>query len=1060
MYGSYSKRVVVGAPTPARRTRCYFFLKKRGRKIYTLKYTMRCNRHECVFFSFSLSRNRQCHESYSNTGVADPSTNAACPSDMADSGLETGSASPTREETTESDDNSATMDLEKLRVKYDKNDKCHSDAGCSFRKPVQLDTDSDEANFFVPTDSFEFVEPPSDEEKLSPNPEAAPVPKKSSSGLSSYYFIDASSLNDDERSTYVPTRSFRANAPPPPQQQQAGHERVAEFERELKMTEYLKPITEPRKVKRVDSITEDNDRAAAIEKEALVVEIKEADSGESTHPSPCSDDTSSNVEKARLSAVDAIAVKNKEIIISGSSSLKEESNNDTSRVSLIRRNTFELDPNDERLSVLRQQHERRQGHLLFQGSIPQYSGHRVDGDSCFEPPDACVKSKNFPQPMTTWTSDRDRKIYSMITGSSDADDDSSINCCKSLPVKLDCEISKPDETATPIVEPLKTTRMASSMTTAAWVVDMSDCMKNGFSSASSRTGMSQSLSSSECAIDKNSTKAKAAVTTTTSAQSKPHGSLGFFVNLNDVTSTKDCWPKASRASDKPPPPPTTTTTTTTVEPNKQSCEFFVDISSETEQPPATTINGNCDRKNIFSMFIDFKEPSDKTSQKQPSGDSGGGESSGVNGERNKAISATAGVFMFIESDSPIVRRRAMSSTRAPFQRHSWNVVDKTTNHNHRANGQAEANSVVRREHKRSHSVSVDRGDVKKLHAKSSTSSHSLSSEIPARAINATLPLPMTKARRESELEETSSRNTDTSTEEIFEYDTMIRDTPPNSHVETGKNDLESRETKEPNEDESSEVSGWEKTGTESGTEGHTRKSETFDISSASGGGSGPSPESDNRDFDLDEIASRIIILDQQKMDKVGTSSKLAETIMKIECELKKPEQYETTSGAKPAPIDSTNFVRLSDLDKAPARSRVPNVFTTTDTATTTGTTHRGLFRMSNSIPETSWVESKLAMNRSNGPVRTFPAMRKFMPIMSTSLPAKHKSPIEDDEGEAEGDGDGEGEGIISESDLSSMQSSMGRSGAGQFSLCIHLILSLPSVHTKLLSYRRCQHRRD
>uniref|UniRef100_V9IGG3 Uncharacterized protein n=1 Tax=Apis cerana TaxID=7461 RepID=V9IGG3_APICE len=55
--------------------------------------------------------------------------------------------------------------------------------------------------------------------------------------------------------------------------------------------------------------------------------------------------------------------------------------------SLIRRNTFELDSNDEKLSVLRQEYERRQGNLVFQNAIPQYSGHRVDGDSCFNPSD-------------------------------------------------------------------------------------------------------------------------------------------------------------------------------------------------------------------------------------------------------------------------------------------------------------------------------------------------------------------------------------------------------------------------------------------------------------------------------------------------------------------------------------------------------------------------------------------------------------------------------------------------------------------------------------------------
>jgi len=48
--------------------------------------------------------------------------------------------------------------------------------------------------------------------------------------------------------------------------------------------------------------------------------------------------------------------------------------------------------------------------------------------------------------------------------------------------------------------------------------------------------------------------------------------------------------------------------------------------------------------------------------------------------------------------------------------------------------------------------------------------------------------------------------------------------------------------------------------------------------------------------------------------------------------------------------------------------------------------------------------------------------------MSTSLPSKQKSPLEDLTGDCDA------EGIISESDLSSMQSSMGRSGAGMYYL--------------------------
>nr|CAD7256648.1 unnamed protein product [Timema shepardi] len=57
---------------------------------------------------------------------------------------------------------------------------------------------------------------------------------------------------------------------------------------------------------------------------------------------------------------------------------EEEQDEIPRRASLIRRNTFELDPDDDRLALLRQDYERRQGNLLFQSCIPQFSGHVTD----------------------------------------------------------------------------------------------------------------------------------------------------------------------------------------------------------------------------------------------------------------------------------------------------------------------------------------------------------------------------------------------------------------------------------------------------------------------------------------------------------------------------------------------------------------------------------------------------------------------------------------------------------------------------------------------------------
>ncbi|XP_043277061.1 uncharacterized protein [Venturia canescens] len=1126
-------------------------------------------------------------------------------------------------------------------------------------------------SFLLRKESFEFIDT---KRKNNTGTENQCSPPRCSNDLgnnggntSSYYFIDASSLNDNElleepiRESVVSDETSGAD----------GRSKISDS----KITSTVGPSEKP-----------------MIEKETLVVEIKEADSGESGQPSPC-------LEEAKRTENPPAATT--------ATSFEET---DSRRGSLlIRRNTFELDPNDEKLSVLRQEYERRQGHLVFQNAIPQYSGHRVDGDSCFEPSDhselaanllvsstsststppiitlaatkygvdalprtnilveSINKITNVPnyreeqQRIANNTQNRDPTSYErrssgcwLYTGDSDQasskevgtseirgsisrgspegttpssrssererglcgiaggpenacpisesssdklflescseSDDGSRNCCNSLPITLNdqrqiarerrssvnCrtqrERTKRDET-TPIlsggvstadyVKPTESpatkrriestpivsggsvlandmylddstavakppTRMASSMT-AAWVVDMSDCTKNSsspvgtsVSTASSKLAsngqpiMSKSFSSSsDCVATANRKNVKR-----TRACETKHASLGFFVNLNDIETREEREKSEQERTKKG---------AAALESGggKHSCEFFVDISRKEEngtggaRGSGSSTNGEESgagsrnsgestngKKNIFSMFIDFREPKkdnrgsgggdddddddgvivssgrpeekprdSKCLSKLTSGDFSGGESSSSSQlDRAERIKPTS-VFMFIESDSPVVRRRALSSSRpAAFQRHSWNVVEKAGSITPTTN--LKKDCPLRREHKRAHSVSVDRTDLRTLHTKASNSSHSLSQVARADVLNgSTGNLP-----KRSHDHESSGRNTDTSTEEVFEYDT--RDTPPNSHVEIvdketeglvlggivgksnglfkkddaveleekGPSKMQQRKQEldpeigdsniKPYEDEcGSEVSAWEKTGTESTTEGNTRKSETFDISS---GASGASPESDNNNhYHLEDIRGEVTnydatsaLLDENVdvdsgggglrivLDRVSETHKsLTETIKKIESELKKPEFEVDTATRDDKPQETStasasSFVRLSDLDATPLRSS-----RTSDVPSRERENENVYHRMSNSIPETSWVESKLAFNRNNNnsSVRALP--RKFTTIMSTSLPAKHKSPIEDAT-ECEADA-----AIISESDLSSMQSSMGRSGA-------------------------------
>ncbi|XP_029169226.1 uncharacterized protein LOC114939168 isoform X2 [Nylanderia fulva] len=1055
-------------------------------------------------------------------------------------------------------------------------------AKCKVERKVQSDAEESEST---------TVETESDHSR--PIDSTTTTTGRNSSSTSGYYFIDASTLNDEVdivstnvtknqygnnnapffafSSSYVDyTSSDKSNNPIEEQSYkftplktltlQTGHERVAEFERELKLTEYLQPLPDSRKVKRSTS-EEKTDGNKPTEKESLAVEIKEADSGESAHPSPCPDNNTrlGNDEKTETSS-NAEATGNEDV--------KDAIANEDRRPSLIRRNTFELDSNDEKLSVLRQEYERRQGNLIFQSAIPQYSGHRVDDDSiCLAPSDSVV-SVGVTEPSITFTPDvqmaantqhpvtyhlldsceynqketpqknhlqsnfnRSCTIYPVIKSASDksildcatdSDDAASNHCSNSLPVTLNSILEKGNrleplkrikrcDEATPIISggvstsdysfkstdsptvrrktestPIvsggsvimnkpevkaRPSRMSSSMT--AWVVDMSDCTKQEPGSRTNSRNMSQSFSTSE--------GIKKPVQT---INCEKQGSLGFFVNLKDVNDVEPTKPRDHSVERKR-------------RDSKPYCEFYVDISDKNNDTPSKvkpserrdgSVKSDTfkegEKKNIFPMFINLNDTQDEgdrivtvsTHKKSFStiptklmdtktDDNSSRDNSSAAGDNQpqeeKKEKTKPSVFMFIESDSPVVRRRTLSTSRPAFKRHSWNT-DKTqsANGNGNSNGNSNGNGCVakelmfRKEHKRAHSISMDGRSISKRSslAKTSSSSHSLSDAAKAESRNHKDP--KTLQDRES-----NSNNMDTSSEDVFEFD--VRDTPPNSHVEIENEEqlrssvsqhceykdiisgraenLEVGETKG-YEDEFSEPSAWEKTCTES-TEGQTRKSETFDISS---GSSGPSPDSDNHDYELNDLLNGEVsgVNDRPQIITAGNSSKisetrksLSETIKKIECELKEPEYdnvkrqtYDCRSSKRDGKAagrssknlhsasdkpTSSGFVRLSDLDRTPiANHDASDMKDDRDTQ----------YRMSSSIPETSWIESKLAITRSSGPIR--PVSRKLASVMSTSLPSKQKSPLEDFTA-----GDCEGEGIISESDLSSMQSSMGRSGA-------------------------------
>lgn len=980
------------------------------------------------------------------------------------------------------------------------------------------------------------------------------------------YFIDASTLNDEmdivptnvaqdqyvsnntlsfpSSSNYIDYTASRSNNTMEAQTHklmpfkaptlQTRYEHVAEFERELKLTEYLQLSSNSRKIKRVDSVLEEMVHGNKFaNKESLIVEIKEANNGDSVHSSSCPDNTKVNNDRDKKKE-GSTKITKKDI---------EENSiaNENKRSLLIRRNTFELDSNDEKLSILRQEYERRQGSLVFQSAIPQYSGHRVDGDfichassevSTITNPlisftseiqrianthrpvsylfEDCQYEINQVQPQKKFfqnTLNRPYMIYPVIKSASDKaimnyniesesnTDDVCNYYSNSLPITLNSILdknpqpkrlkkNKQDETtpiisggvsstdysellenpimrrkteSTPIVSggsvimdnseiKAKPSKTSSSLTT--WIVDMSNCNKDKSKFQNTSQNMSQSYLTSEC-MKQSEEKPK---------NHEKHGSLGFFVNLkniNDVTFDKSNNLSGRKKQNSN---------------AKASCEFYIDISDKNNDisfklpdKPHTSVKDNNynenEKKNIFSMFIDLNDTCENNRDIMGHRQNVSTVSKLVDIEANSSNSKInndtladnhspkketndkikPSVFMFIESDSPVTRRRTLSASRSTFKRHSWNL-DKTEP---ATDGCIAKELMFRKEHKRAHSMSIDNRNDSKQFQSANGSNNSLSDTYKAEIHN------RTKCTILQE-HEYSSKNVDASS--VFGFE--VKDTPPNSHVEIDNEELrdnincqeykkvmfdyvenlENTDTRT-YKDQFSEISVWEEI---AHVEKQKQKSETFDVSS----GSKHSPESDNHDYELPNLLNGTVsdINNRSQIATAGNSKKISETckslnetIKKIECELKEPEydNMEYMYNCYPSQNDkisnfnfkildfdknnSSNLVRLSDLDMKPTVNQAINTLMMNDDSS--------MHRIKSDIPEISWVENKKITMRN---VSLKPVSKKLGSVMSTSLPSKQKSPVENLIG------DYEGEGIISESDLSSMQSSMGRSGAGTY----------------------------
>ncbi|KAG4071038.1 hypothetical protein HA402_001475 [Bradysia odoriphaga] len=193
----------------------------------------------------------------------------------------------------------------------------------------------------------------------------------------------------------------------------------------------------------------------------------------------------------------------------------------------------------------------------------------------------------------------------------------------------------------------------------AWVVDMSDCK--------SKRNRSDSSSSSMTDIGSHRSTDTPPVERSGSSSSHKSG-LGFYVSLNDMK------PKKSDEN---------AITKNGAHDVRKSSGFYVDLSenenSRSGTPPVTkTQSGEeADKKNIFSMFIDFgvkkvvakKEPSSFTSRLTKAIQKQNEEQSQSDSENQKASDSDR------DSDHAVVARRSCSpgTFKNDAKRHSWNT---------------------------------------------------------------------------------------------------------------------------------------------------------------------------------------------------------------------------------------------------------------------------------------------------------------------------------------------------------------------------------------------------
>lgn len=218
----------------------------------------------------------------------------------------------------------------------------------------------------------------------------------------------------------------------------------------------------------------------------------------------------------------------------------------------------------------------------------------------------------------------------------------------------------------------------SSLAMNSWVVDMSDCGKQNRRRGSESSSVSvESNRYSDCKPDR-------------SGSSSSSKGFGYYVSLNDMKPSYAADEHLSKSLNYH----SSSSSCASAEPRKKSTGFFVDFSNNdsgaTNTPPpnehSEQAHKNDDKKNIFSMFIDFGNDEQRSTPKR---DIHAKLSS--NGKGNDTIS----------TESPVLSRRNQ-----PFN--SQQSLDGEKRHSWNASKEAPHLAHVR-EHKRSISTSSDKG---------------------------------------------------------------------------------------------------------------------------------------------------------------------------------------------------------------------------------------------------------------------------------------------------------------------------------------------------------------